>query len=160
MPHKLFSSFSAICTTLKEFCAGHHKRSDHLKTSKICLFCNNGKFWLQADFFPLSFPHHSTLSSMGPDGDKKIVFDMKNSGKKHDYFFFAKWSPFCFINTWIFYWNESVLLFSFLAGDMFIVHNELGDGWLWVTSMRTGESGIVVEDLVKPVVGWLIKMIQ
>lgn len=40
---------------------------------------------------------------------------------------------------------------SFLAGDLFIVHNELGDGWLWVTSMRTGESGIIVEDLVKSV---------
>ena len=33
-----------------------------------------------------------------------------------------------------------------------MVHNELGGGWLWVTSQRTGESGIIVQDLVKPVV--------
>ncbi|XP_038073603.1 ras GTPase-activating protein 1-like [Patiria miniata] len=38
---------------------------------------------------------------------------------------------------------------SFTAGEVFVVHNELGDGWLWVTSQRTGESGIVVDDLVK-----------
>ncbi|XP_033634432.1 ras GTPase-activating protein 1-like [Asterias rubens] len=38
---------------------------------------------------------------------------------------------------------------SFVVGEVFVVHNELGDGWLWVTSQKTGESGIVVDDLVK-----------
>ncbi|XP_072166602.1 ras GTPase-activating protein 1-like [Diadema setosum] len=42
---------------------------------------------------------------------------------------------------------------SFSAGEVFVVHNELGGGWLWVTSQRTGESGIIVQDLVKPVEG-------
>ncbi|XP_041369267.1 ras GTPase-activating protein 1-like [Gigantopelta aegis] len=40
---------------------------------------------------------------------------------------------------------------SFKKGDTFIVQNELINGWLWVTSGRTGESGIIpgalVEDL-------------
>ncbi|XP_022105967.1 ras GTPase-activating protein 1-like [Acanthaster planci] len=40
---------------------------------------------------------------------------------------------------------------SFSAGEVFVVHNELGDGWLWVTSQRTGESGIVIDDLVKSI---------
>lgn len=40
---------------------------------------------------------------------------------------------------------------SFVAGEVFIVHNELGGGWLWVTSQKTGESGIIVEDLVRHV---------
>uniref|UniRef100_F7A940 RAS p21 protein activator (GTPase activating protein) 1 n=1 Tax=Xenopus tropicalis TaxID=8364 RepID=F7A940_XENTR len=40
---------------------------------------------------------------------------------------------------------------SFLKGDMFIVHNELEDGWLWVTNLRTNEQGLIVEDLVKEV---------
>ncbi|XP_033127219.1 ras GTPase-activating protein 1-like [Anneissia japonica] len=38
---------------------------------------------------------------------------------------------------------------SFLEGEIFVVHNELEGGWLWVTSQRTSESGIVVKDLVK-----------
>ncbi|XP_074650781.1 ras GTPase-activating protein 1-like isoform X2 [Tubulanus polymorphus] len=42
---------------------------------------------------------------------------------------------------------------SFPQGEKFVVRNELGDGWLWVTSERTGQSGIVytgfVEDLDK-----------
>nr|XP_054755714.1 ras GTPase-activating protein 1-like [Lytechinus pictus] len=42
---------------------------------------------------------------------------------------------------------------SFSAGEVFVVHNELGGGWLWVTSQRTGESGIIVQDLVKFVEG-------
>ncbi|XP_048475472.1 ras GTPase-activating protein 1-like [Rhincodon typus] len=37
---------------------------------------------------------------------------------------------------------------SFLKGDMFIVHNELEDGWMWVTNLRTDEQGLIVEDLV------------
>uniref|UniRef100_A0A8C7F015 RAS p21 protein activator 1 n=1 Tax=Oncorhynchus kisutch TaxID=8019 RepID=A0A8C7F015_ONCKI len=36
---------------------------------------------------------------------------------------------------------------SFLKGDMFIVHNELDDGWMWVTNVRTEEQGLIVEDL-------------
>ncbi|KAJ8286714.1 hypothetical protein GJAV_G00042450 [Gymnothorax javanicus] len=40
---------------------------------------------------------------------------------------------------------------SFLKGDMFIVHNELEDGWMWVTSVRTDEQGLIVEDLVEEV---------
>ncbi|CAL8248803.1 unnamed protein product [Merluccius merluccius] len=40
---------------------------------------------------------------------------------------------------------------SFLKGDMFIVHNELDDGWLWVTNVRTVEQGLIVEDLVEEV---------
>ncbi|XP_030623344.1 ras GTPase-activating protein 1 [Chanos chanos] len=40
---------------------------------------------------------------------------------------------------------------SFLKGDMFIVHNELEDGWLWATNVRTEEQGLIVEDLVKEV---------
>lgn len=42
--------------------------------------------------------------------------------------------------------------FSFLKGDMFIVHNELDDGWMWVTNVRTEEQGLIVEDLVEEVV--------
>lgn len=42
--------------------------------------------------------------------------------------------------------------FSFLKGDMFIVHNELEDGWMWVTNVRTEEQGLIVEDLVEEVV--------
>ncbi|XP_078070949.1 ras GTPase-activating protein 1-like [Mustelus asterias] len=40
---------------------------------------------------------------------------------------------------------------TFLKGDMFIVHNELEDGWMWVTNLRTDEQGLIVEDLVKEV---------
>ncbi|XP_064618499.1 ras GTPase-activating protein 1-like isoform X2 [Lineus longissimus] len=38
---------------------------------------------------------------------------------------------------------------DFMKGDIFIVHNELGDGWLWVTSQRTNESGIVYHGLLE-----------
>lgn len=48
--------------------------------------------------------------------------------------------------------NLPVTLFSFLKGDMFIVHNELEDGWMWVTNLRTDEQGLIVEDLVEEVV--------
>uniref|UniRef100_A0A669E8C8 Ras GTPase-activating protein 1 n=1 Tax=Oreochromis niloticus TaxID=8128 RepID=A0A669E8C8_ORENI len=41
---------------------------------------------------------------------------------------------------------------SFLKGDMFIVHNELEDGWMWVTNVRTEEQGLIVEDLVEEVI--------
>ncbi|KAJ8414901.1 hypothetical protein AAFF_G00024240 [Aldrovandia affinis] len=40
---------------------------------------------------------------------------------------------------------------SFLKGDMFIVHNELEDGWMWVTNVRTEDQGLIVEDLVEEV---------
>ncbi|XP_056131897.1 ras GTPase-activating protein 1-like [Lampris incognitus] len=40
---------------------------------------------------------------------------------------------------------------SFLKGDMFIVHNELDDGWMWVKNVRTEEQGLIVEDLVEEV---------
>uniref|UniRef100_A0A8C3L1V5 RAS p21 protein activator 1 n=1 Tax=Chrysolophus pictus TaxID=9089 RepID=A0A8C3L1V5_CHRPC len=45
---------------------------------------------------------------------------------------------------------------SFLKGDMFIVHNELEDGWMWVTNLRTDEQGLIVEDLVEEVVSHFI----
>ncbi|RMC18068.1 hypothetical protein DUI87_04947 [Hirundo rustica rustica] len=47
--------------------------------------------------------------------------------------------------------NLAVTLLSFLKGDMFIVHNELEDGWMWVTNLRTDEQGLIVEDLVEEV---------
>ncbi|KAM9446341.1 ras GTPase-activating protein 1 isoform 2-T2 [Clarias gariepinus] len=40
---------------------------------------------------------------------------------------------------------------SFLKGDMFIVHNEHEDGWMWVTNVRTDEQGLIVDDLVEEV---------
>ncbi|XP_059406158.1 ras GTPase-activating protein 1 isoform X2 [Carassius carassius] len=40
---------------------------------------------------------------------------------------------------------------SFLKGDIFIVHNELEDGWMWVTNVRTEEQGLIVDDLVEEV---------
>ncbi|XP_041915431.1 ras GTPase-activating protein 1 [Alosa sapidissima] len=40
---------------------------------------------------------------------------------------------------------------SFLKGDMFIVHNELEDSWMWVTNVRTDEQGLIVEALVEEV---------
>lgn len=45
---------------------------------------------------------------------------------------------------------------------MFIVHNELEDGWMWVTNVRTEEQGLIVEDLVEDVVStalWYIMYI-
>uniref|UniRef100_A0A452SUX3 Ras GTPase-activating protein 1 n=1 Tax=Ursus americanus TaxID=9643 RepID=A0A452SUX3_URSAM len=45
---------------------------------------------------------------------------------------------------------------SFLKGDMFIVHNELEDGWMWVTNLRTDEQGLIVEDLVEEVVSFVL----
>ncbi|XP_061427028.1 ras GTPase-activating protein 1 isoform X4 [Lethenteron reissneri] len=44
-----------------------------------------------------------------------------------------------------------LLCFSFVKGDVFIVHNTLEDGWLWVTNLRTSEHGVIVEDLVEEV---------
>lgn len=45
------------------------------------------------------------------------------------------------------------LFFSFLKGDIFIVHNDMGDGWLWCTLHRTQESGLVFKELVEELVG-------
>jgi hypothetical protein len=42
--------------------------------------------------------------------------------------------------------------FSFSPGEVFTVHNDMGDGWLWVTSQSTGLSGIVNRELVKDLV--------
>lgn len=33
------------------------------------------------------------------------------------------------------------------------MHNELGDGWLWVTAHRTGEQGMIFRDLVEDLDG-------
>lgn len=38
---------------------------------------------------------------------------------------------------------------SFQKGDIFVVHNDVGDGWLWVTQHRNGESGLIFQDLVE-----------
>ncbi|XP_011503859.1 PREDICTED: ras GTPase-activating protein 1 [Ceratosolen solmsi marchali] len=38
---------------------------------------------------------------------------------------------------------------SFQKGDIFFVHNDMGDGWLWVTAHRTGEQGLIFRDLVE-----------
>jgi Ras GTPase-activating protein 1 len=32
---------------------------------------------------------------------------------------------------------------SFQKGDIFFVHNEVGEGWLWVTAHRTGDQGMI-----------------
>ena len=42
--------------------------------------------------------------------------------------------------------------FSFGKGDVFVVQNEMEDGWLWVTSERTKESGLVPAPFVKDLV--------
>ena len=39
-----------------------------------------------------------------------------------------------------------------MKGDIFVVVNEMGDGWLWVISMRTREEGQVYEELVEDLV--------
>ncbi|XP_026288101.1 ras GTPase-activating protein 1 [Frankliniella occidentalis] len=38
---------------------------------------------------------------------------------------------------------------TFQKGDIFFVHNDMGDGWLWVTAHRTGEQGMIFQDLVE-----------
>jgi Ras GTPase-activating protein 1 len=42
---------------------------------------------------------------------------------------------------------------SFIPGEIFVVCNDMGDGWLWVTSQSTGRSGIVNRELVKDLNG-------
>lgn len=55
----------------------------------------------------------------------------------------------CGITTW------SPWCFSFEKGDIFIVNNEMGDGWLWMCNTRTGEEGQVYEELVEDLVSLL-----
>lgn len=38
---------------------------------------------------------------------------------------------------------------SFIKGDTFVVHNDLGNGWLWCTCHQTQESGLVCAELVE-----------
>ncbi|KAH7963331.1 hypothetical protein HPB52_020632 [Rhipicephalus sanguineus] len=38
---------------------------------------------------------------------------------------------------------------SFQKGDIFVVHNDMGDGWLWCTLHRTQESGLVFKELLE-----------
>lgn len=38
---------------------------------------------------------------------------------------------------------------SFQKGDIFVVHNDMGDGWLWCTLHRTQESGLVFRELLE-----------
>ncbi|XP_065220436.1 ras GTPase-activating protein 1-like [Planococcus citri] len=38
---------------------------------------------------------------------------------------------------------------TFQKGDIFFVHNDMGDGWLWVTAHRTGEQGMIFRELVQ-----------
>jgi len=38
---------------------------------------------------------------------------------------------------------------SFQKGDIFFVHNDMGDGWIWVTAHRTGEQGMIFRELVE-----------
>lgn len=38
---------------------------------------------------------------------------------------------------------------SFHKGDIFFLHNDMGEGWLWVTAHRTGEQGMIFHELVE-----------
>ncbi|KAG5672339.1 hypothetical protein PVAND_002472 [Polypedilum vanderplanki] len=38
---------------------------------------------------------------------------------------------------------------SFQKGDIFFVHNNMGDGWIWTTKHRTGEQGMIFSELVE-----------
>lgn len=38
---------------------------------------------------------------------------------------------------------------SFVEGEVFTVHNDMGDGWIWVTSALTEKSGIINQELVQ-----------
>lgn len=42
---------------------------------------------------------------------------------------------------------------SFSPGEIFVVHNDMGDGWLWVTSQSTCLSGIINRELVQELNG-------
>lgn len=44
-------------------------------------------------------------------------------------------------------------LYSFQKGDIFFVHNDMTDGWLWVTAHRTGEQGMIFRELVQDLDG-------
>ena len=53
----------------------------------------------------------------------------------------------------IFPFQSMCTAYALGRGDVFTVYNEMGDGWLWVKSLRTKESGIIfsalVEDMTK-----------
>lgn len=38
---------------------------------------------------------------------------------------------------------------TFQKGDIFFVHNDMGDGWIWTTKHRTGEQGMIFRELVE-----------
>ncbi|KAF7271751.1 hypothetical protein GWI33_015411 [Rhynchophorus ferrugineus] len=38
---------------------------------------------------------------------------------------------------------------TFKKGDIFFVHNDMDNGWLWVTAHRTGEQGMIFRELVE-----------
>lgn len=38
---------------------------------------------------------------------------------------------------------------TFQKGDIFFVHNDMGDGWFWATAHRTGEQGLIFKELVE-----------
>ena len=38
---------------------------------------------------------------------------------------------------------------SFQKGDIFFIHNDMGDGWIWTTKHRTGEQGMIFTELVE-----------
>ncbi|KAH1006006.1 ras GTPase-activating protein 1 [Dendroctonus ponderosae] len=38
---------------------------------------------------------------------------------------------------------------TFKKGDIFFVHNDMDNGWLWVTAHRTGEQGMIFQELVE-----------
>lgn len=40
---------------------------------------------------------------------------------------------------------------SFKKGDLFILQNDLGDGWYWCRDVKTGQSGLVFSNLVEEV---------
>ena len=59
--------------------------------------------------------------------------------------------PYLYASTlWSFFQCNKYNIFfcSFQKGDIFFVHNDMGDGWLWVTAHRTGEQGMIFRDLV------------
>ena len=57
--------------------------------------------------------------------------------------------------------NKNVFFFSFVAGDVFSVQNEMDDDWLWVVSQTDNKSGLVpkalTEDLVSQI--WTVVII-
>lgn len=42
---------------------------------------------------------------------------------------------------------------NFVAGDIFTVHNDIHEDWLWVTAHRSGEQGMIYSKFVKSLDG-------